>query len=247
MKYIAVIILIGIMCLTIITGCAKEENNTVAADNKTAAITTDSGQTNDKTKNTYTITRVKGDVDWNSIPTLYLDNILWEPDCGIRASAQICYDDSALYVHLSAVEENIRAEYEAPLSPVYEDSCLEFFFMPEGQNRYFNYEINPNECLCLEFGYDRYDRAVLYKEDYKTYFHIQANRTADGWEVYYNVPVEFIRIFYPDYEFSGSLLANVYKCGNKTEHKHYLSWNFVTSEKPDFHRVSDFGRMIFGR
>ena len=246
MKRITTVIIIGIMCLAMFTGCAKEGNNTVAVDNKTTAVNTDSGQADDKTKNTYTITRVKGNVDWNSVPSLSLDNILWEPDCGIRANAQICYDDAALYVHLSAVEKIIRAEYDAPLSPVYEDSCLEFFFMPEGQNRYFNYEINPNGCLCLEFGYDRYDRAALYKEDYKTYFNIRTDRTSDGWEVYYSIPVEFIQIYYPEYKFSGSLLANVYKCGNKTEHKHYLSWNPVISKKPDFHRVSDFGRMTFG-
>ena len=71
-------------------------------------VTTDSGQTDEKTKNTYTITRVKGDIDWNSVPTLSLDNILWEPDCGIRANAQICYDDASLYVHLSKVGYQIE-------------------------------------------------------------------------------------------------------------------------------------------
>ena len=38
------------------------------------------------------------------------------------------------------VAEAIRAENTAPLSPVYEDSCLEFFFMRAGGKNYFNFE-----------------------------------------------------------------------------------------------------------
>jgi hypothetical protein len=79
----------------------------------------------------------------------------------------------------------------------------------------------------------------------QTLFDIRADRTEDGWEVYYQIPVAFLQVFYPDDSFSGSLRANVYKCGDKTDHKHYLSWNPVNSEKPDFHRPEDFGRMIF--
>ena len=74
------------------------------------------------------MTAVDGNIDWSSIPELTLDNILWKPDCGVRASAQFCYDDDALYVHLRAAEQDIRAEYTEPMSPVYQDSCMEFFF-----------------------------------------------------------------------------------------------------------------------
>ncbi len=79
----------------------------------------------------------------------------------------------------------------------------------------------------------------------KELFSIQADRTEDGWEVYYQIPVSFLRLFYPGYSFSGTLMANVHKCGDLTNHKHYLSWNMVQSGKPDFHRPEDFGRMMF--
>lgn len=194
---------------------------------------------------TYMIKRVSGDIDWGSVPALSLDNILWEPDCGICAGAQLCHDGERLYVHLRAVEKDIRAEYTAPLSPTYEDSCLEFFFMPESEDRYFNFEINPNGCLYIGFGHDRYDSTALYREDMREYFDIRSARTDDGWEVYFSIPLEFLNVFYNGYSYSGTLMANVYKCGDKTEHRHYLSWNPVRSEKPDFHRPQDFGRMVF--
>ncbi len=194
---------------------------------------------------TYSIFKVTDTPDWTRIPELAADTVLWEPDCGVRAFGQFCYDDSNLYVHLRALEKDIRAEYTAPLSPVHEDSCLEFFFMPETGDRYFNFEINPNGCLYLGFGHNRADRFALYRSDMEDIFNIVSDRTDDGWEVSYQIPLDFIRLYYPDFEFSGTLRANVYKCGDLTAAKHYLSWNPVLSEKPDFHRPEYFGTMDF--
>ena len=41
------------------------------------------------------------------------------------------------------------------------------------------------------------------------------------------------------------LKANFYKCGDKLSVPHYLSWNPVTTEKPDFHRPEYFGLLEF--
>ena len=76
----------------------------------------------------YTIKRIEENINWDNIDIISIDKILWTDDFGIRAFGQLCYDEENLYVHLRAVEENIRAEYTEPLSSVYQDSCLEFFF-----------------------------------------------------------------------------------------------------------------------
>ena len=104
---------------------------------------------------TYAIPRTSGAPDWNSVPALAVDTVLWAPDCGIRMTQQLCYDETALYVRQQAWEPNIRAEYSAPLSPVHEDSCMEFFFALGADDRYFNFEINPNGCIELGFGPNR--------------------------------------------------------------------------------------------
>ena len=194
---------------------------------------------------TYMIHSVNGEPDWSTIPQLEISHVLWKPDWGIRACGQFCHDADSLYVHLYAVEAKIRAEYSAPLSPVCRDSCLEFFFMPENGNRYFNFEINPNGCLLIGFGRSREDRAFLYRNGMKAYFSIRTRRMPDGWEAFYHIPLAFLRLFLPDFTFTGNLRANVYKCGDLTEHEHYLSWNPVRSETPDFHRPDDFGLMAF--
>ena len=98
---------------------------------------------------TYDVMKVSGDIDWDTIPEIPINEVLWTEDYGIRATGQLCYDDEYLYVHQHAVEKEIRAENTEPLSPVYEDSCLEFFFKLDDSPNYFNFEINPNGCLFL--------------------------------------------------------------------------------------------------
>ena len=194
---------------------------------------------------TYLIRRIAGRPDRDRIPALEAGRVLWRPDCGIRAYGRICYDPQHLYVCLRAVEKHIRAEYSAPFSPVHEDSCLEFFFMPEGAGRYFNFEINPNGCLHIGFGAGRQGRAVLSPAGPDNPFGIRTGRTPDGWEAEYRIPLSFLRQSQPDFAFAGRLRANVYKCGDLTEHEHYLAWHPVASAVPDFHRPQDFGVMEF--
>ena len=193
---------------------------------------------------TYLIRSGSGGPAWDSIPVMEADQILWLPDCGIRAFGQLCYDPDCLYIRLRAVEAHIRAEYTAPLSPVHEDSCLEFFFMPDGGNRYFNFEINPNGCLHIGYGQRREGRSVLSPAG-KDPFAVRSERTPDGWEAAYRIPLSFLRLFEPDFAFKSLLRANVYKCGDRTVREHYLAWNPVSSAVPDFHRPQDFGIMMF--
>ena len=196
-------------------------------------------------KKRYVVSRVSAAPDWDSIPSIPIDKGLWTDDTGIRARGQLCCDDDNLYVHLSAAEKDIRAENTEPLSPVYEDSCLEFFLQVGGSDNYFNFEINPNGCLCSQYGPTKSDRVNLVRDDAAEYFGIRAGRTADGWEVYYQIPLSFIRLFIPEARFEGEWRANMYKCGNKTVNKHYLSWTQIDLEKPNFHCPEYFGTIVF--
>ena len=196
---------------------------------------------------TYTIKRVNGTPDWNTVPQLQVDNHLWLPSQQIQMMAQIAYDEENLYVRMVAVEPDIRAEYSAPLSKVCEDSCMEFFFCPSPEDdRYMNIEINPNCCSHIGVGSCRADSVRIIPKDEDTLLEKQAHRTADGWELTYKIPVFFLRSLFPGYELiSGTVIrANCYKCGDLTVSPHYLSWNPVVNPTPDFHRSCDFGVMI---
>lgn len=195
----------------------------------------------------YTITRVNGKPDWSKIPALQVDTHNWLPKVDITTQAQICYDEKGLYVHMWSKEKEIRAEENKPLSQVCDDSCMEFFFRPdENDGRYFNIEMNPLGFTYLGIGYDRYQTCRLAPGDEDELMQKQVGRTADGWEVFYTVPVSFIQVFFPGYAWkSGSkLYANCFKCGEKTPQSHFLSWNPCTSAEPDFHQSRDFGLMV---
>ena len=42
------------------------------------------------------------------------------------------------------------------------------------------------------------------------------------------------------------IMGNFYKCGAKTSLPHYLSWNPIATDTPDFHRPEFFGRLNLG-
>ena len=191
----------------------------------------------------YTIVKRSGHMNWSKVPILKIDNVLWMPDAGIRAEGQLCYDEEGLYVHMRAIEEKIRAEYTEPLSPVYCDSCLEFFFQIEGEENYFNFEINPNGCLCIQYGKEERIDIVQINDD--EYFAVTTNETEDGWEAFYKIPLKFIRLFHRDFAFDRVIMANMYKCGDRTVNRHYLAWKPISTERPNFHTPQFFGRMTF--
>ena len=197
---------------------------------------------------TYIIEKTCGAPDWSTVPALEADNHLWISSENIHMTAQICYDEEALYLRMRAVEREVRAEHRGPLCPVCEDSCMEFFFSPEGDDRYLNVELNPNGCSFIGIGTSRADRVRIILEQEEEVLQAQTARTPDGWELTYRLPLTFLRVLYPALSLTpGTVLrANCYKCGDLTPEPHYLSWNPVTSAKPDFHRPCDFGRMVLG-
>ena len=157
------------------------------------------------------------------------------------------HDGQNLYVRFDTWEEEVRATYTVPNDPVCRDSCVEFFFCPDpNSDRYFNFEWNPDGGLYLGLrsGHELYVR--LQPEDPVALFEYRSQRTDDGWEIFYKIPLSFINLIFPEFQLASgtAFRANCFKCGDRTVQPHYLSWNPCTSDYPRFHRVCDFGLMI---
>lgn len=183
--------------------------------------------------------------DWADVEPLAIDHVLWRPDAGIAAWAQLAWEDGALRVRMTAREAHIRAVHAGPGGRPCEDSCLELFLSPmPGDGRYVNIEFNPNACCWLGLGGGGERMRLLPERDW---LEPRAFRTADGWGVAYRVPFDLLRLFFPGFDPKpgDAVRANCYKCGDLTEAEHYLAWSPVTSAAPDFHRPRDFGRMVF--
>lgn len=186
------------------------------------------------------------DFEWSEIPIIPIDCQVEPTEAKVTATAQVCYDEEALYVRLSAKEKDIRAEYTGPLDMPCKDSCLEFFFSPmEGDRRYFNIEFNPNCCMYLGIGSCLQDLVRLIPA-WENVLCPEAERFHDGWAVTYQVPVSFVRRFFPEFvlESGKTIRANFYKCGELTVQPHDLAWNGLMQGETSFHRPSDFGMLV---
>ena len=193
----------------------------------------------------YTVKRMPTP-DWNEVPAVELAHAPWLEPCAVAARARLCRDDEALWVRMEAEESPIRAELTGKLDPVCTDSCLEFFYAPNAEDkRYFNFEWNPLGTLCLGFGGSRPTRVRQVVKDAEALFRPRPYRTGTGWGIVFRIPLTFLRLYFPDYEFLGEAACNFYKCGDATPVPHYLAWAPLSSDTPDFHRRQDFGRVLF--
>gem|GEM_PF-4237213 len=60
------------------------------------------------------------------------------------------------------------------------------------------------------------------------------------WESIETIPIDQV-MWTPD----AGIRANLFKCGNKTVHRHYISWKRVNTAQPNFHVTEAFGTMSF--
>ncbi len=199
--------------------------------------------------NSYTITHVTDKPDWSSVPVLAMQTKYLQTQDNVKAFAQICYGSDALLLHLWAQVPEIRAVESGPIGVPCEDSCLEFFFQPVfGDPRYINLEFNFNGCFYLGMGTCIADLLRLIPDsDAEAIFAPVIRETDGGWEIFYQIPYDFIRRIFPEFEATpgSEIRANCYACSDLTQPHYYLSWNPVTEEPFTFHRSNCFGVMKF--
>lgn len=196
----------------------------------------------------YMIKRMEVGGDWSDKPIIEIDTPYLDTPETVKAWAQIAYDDEAILVRLWTEEYEHRATETGPVGKPYEDCCLEFFFNPmEGDLRYFNFENNAIGCYYLGIGTGLHDATRLLPDSENDIFDRKVKCFEGGWEISYKFPYSFIRRFFPDFKvYEGKRIrANCFKCADKTEPPHYLSWSPVTKENFTFHKPECFGEMIF--
>lgn len=182
---------------------------------------------------------------WEAVPAAPLYHAPWLTPNAVRAWAQLCHNEDTLFLRMEAEEPEIRATLTGPLEQVCNDSCLEFFFAPlAGDDRYLNFECNPLGTLYLGFGAERATRVRQIVQD-PSVFHIRPYYTEDGWGVTMEIPLSFLRVYFPAATLTGMAAANFYKCGDETVSPHYLAWSPLSCDHPDFHRRQDFGILRF--
>lgn len=184
-----------------------------------------------------------------------IDLINWEtfsyqPEVHFR----MAHNGKAIWVKFYVTEEFILAERTETNSATHRDSCVEFFIDPLQDGNYYNFEFNGIGTTHLAYGPGRKDRSFIDAQLIKDQIKIMSSlgnepfKEKDGghsWEMTVVIPS---RVFTHSPEINLKNLkakANFYKCADDTSRPHYLTWNPVGTERPDFHQPTYFGNLVF--
>lgn len=182
--------------------------------------------------------------DWSLVPEGRIDCFQWESEPPYRPDSvfKICFvKNKGIYVKMATDEKNIRCICTERDEAIWEDSCLEFFFMPFPEGDYFNIEMNPNSAFLSQFGKGREGR-IFIKELTDLSPEVKAKVTENGWEVECFVPCSFIEALYKTTfnAEAGEYKGCFFKCGDKTEIPHYGSFVPMGALPPGFHNPEKF-------
>jgi len=165
----------------------------------------------------------------------------------------IAYSEKEIFLKYYVTEEYFKAEKTEPNQMVCEDSCVEFFVSPENDGIYYNLEFNGIGTILLGTGTGRADskRAspeIISKIRRMTSAGNKPVKERKGryeWTITIAVPYE-VFFHHGIKELKGKTFrANFYKCGDMLSVPHYVTWNPVGTENPDYHQPAYFGMLKF--
>lgn len=182
-----------------------------------------------------------------------IDKVNWPeafPDHRLT-TATVAHDGKSLFIDFFSRGEHLKADVDADLGPVANDSCVEFFVSPEPERgRYWNFEFNAIGRKNVSTRIERPNPRRLSPDELAMIQTYPSAGTSpfgelDGlhcWNLLVVIPLSLIGITYTGKPVE--MKGNFYKCGGKTSSPHYLSWAPIHTERPDFHRPDCFATII---
>jgi len=170
-----------------------------------------------------------------------------------EVSFKIAYTSQELIIKYEVTEYYVMAQYTESNQSVFQDSCVEFFVTPITEGPYYNFEFNAIGTCLMQTGLARHDREPGDNDVIKRIRRLPSlgfkpfseQKGKQSWSLLIALPLEIL-FGHPEPDLSGKIIrANLYKCGDKLRYPHYLSWNPIKTDRPDFHRPEFFGVMEF--
>lgn len=183
-----------------------------------------------------------------------IDQLNWKDfDHKPEVEFALAYTDREILLKYYVTEKYFKAEKTETNQNVFEDSCVELFISPEEDGIYYNLEFNGIGTCLMGSGTSRQDRT---RTDPSTIKAIRRKASSGNrpvaekkgrfsWTI--TIAIPFHVFFHHNIESlrGKTFRANLYKCGDKLMVPHYVTWNPVSTENPDFHRPEFFGSLIF--
>lgn len=165
---------------------------------------------------------------------------------------RIAHTDNAILLHYKVKEASVRAVADKDNGPVWEDACVEFFSVPAGDGIYYNVECNCAGTLLIGAGSGRTNRQHAPQEvldqvqRWSSLGHgvFEEQVGERSWELVLQIPYSAFFLHQISSLDGQSLRGNFYKCGDKLATPHFLSWNPIALEQPNFHCPEFFGLLV---
>lgn len=163
----------------------------------------------------------------------------------------VAHSSSHFYIKFNVHGSMLKAVYDVDQSPVNEDSCVQFYAKLPNENYYNCFEFN---CIGTCKAYQKMESSDkirefslddLQKIQRCSSLGRRVFNEMEGmfeWDLTVSIPLSLMGINIK--EFPLTILGNFNKCADKTDSQHYVTWNPVKTEKPDFHRPDFFGEII---
>lgn len=161
----------------------------------------------------------------------------------------IARTDINLYIRFFVKGNSLKALYAEDGSPVYTDSCVEFFMQKEGDAKYMNFEFNCIGTCDASLRVSRDEKKSLTLDEYSSIRRLSSlekktfseKKGIHSWELIVAIPFSVMGLN-PE-SLPEKIKGNFYKCADDTEFPHFVSWNPIGTENPDFHRPEFFGEI----
>ena len=182
-----------------------------------------------------------------------ISNQNWVEASEVNVGFSIRHDGNSIYLFYKVEEPQVRAVNTEFNSSVWEDSCVEFFLALDGDDSYYNFEINAIGTVLGGYGKDRHQRYQIpdtllsQVETVPSLGHdpIESLDQHTSWNIKLVIPIMVLSYSNIDTLSGLDAHANFYKCGDKLKQPHFLSWKPVLTTKPDFHQPHYFGQLSF--
>lgn len=172
------------------------------------------------------------------------------------------WNQNGIFGRFDVEDNSILAECTEDMSEVWNDSCVEIFLKPENKVGHFCFEFNcigklyasyiKNETLvdnqflesylCSKQECSLVKRKSLLNEKVSP-----EKKERISWWIDFYLPHSILKKYFGEFslEENSKFYMNFYKCGDKLQTPHWLSWNKI--DELNFHKEKFFGEVILIR
>ncbi len=178
-----------------------------------------------------------------------IEYVLWEkPAIVPEVSFTLAYTKEALFIKFNVTEPENKPLYKNINDPVYRDSCVEVFIAIANEEAYYNLEFNALGTCLGQTGSTKSNRefiSPIILGEISSHTEVWDSSHMHAWQLTLKIPFA-VFIHHDKTAITNSpVRLNFFKCGDDLRNRHYMAWNEVKSDEPDFHQIEYFVEGIF--